>query len=126
MKLFCDTTRAAATAFLVTHGLMKCIWEKVDLFNIQMEINNMLLKIPREGHMWCMLEFVSIGYVSNELLLLNRVWKHQQVMFISVSDVLYAAGKNVDMKYFTQRQAEEKWSTLRFPNDQPPWNDFKL
>ena len=125
MKLCCDTTRTAATAFLVTHGLMEYIWEKVDLFNIQMEINNMPLKIPREGHTWCMLEFVSIGYVSNELLLLlNRVWKHQQVMFIS--DVLYAAGKNVDMKYLTQRQAEEKWSTLRFQNDQPPWNDFKL
>ena len=34
--------------------------------------------------------------------------------------------KNVDMKYPTQGQADKKWSTLRFPNDQPPCKDFKL
>ena len=89
--IVCHTTMTAATTFLVTDGWLKYIWVKVGMFNIQMEINNMPLKIPQEGHTWRMLEFVGTGYVSNELLLLDRVRKHQHVMFFS--DVLCAAGK---------------------------------
>jgi len=32
----------------------------------------------------------------------------------------------LDAKYLKRRQEHEKWSRLKFPNERPPRNDFKL
>ena len=49
---------------------------------------------------------------------------HQQVLFLSC--VLGASGKTLDLKYLKKSEAGEKWSTLNFPNEQPPPKDFCL
>ena len=49
------------------------------MFYILVEINNVPLKIPREGDRWLMAEFVRVDYGSNRL---DRVRTHQQVMFL--------------------------------------------
>jgi hypothetical protein len=44
-----------------------------------------------------MARFIAAGYNGIKLLILNRVWKHQQVLFLS--DILGAGGGLVDKKY---------------------------
>ena len=59
-----------------------------------------------------------------DLIRLNRVRVHQQVLFMS--SVLGASGKSLDKKYMTKHKLEEKWYTLRFPKENPPKKDFQL
>jgi hypothetical protein len=49
-----------------------------------------------------------------ELVKINRVRFHQQVLF--VSDILDAGGKRLNKKYPKQRQDNELCSTLIFPS----------
>ena len=51
--------------------------------------------------------------VSRDLLILNRVRKHQQVLFLS--DILGAGGESLDKQYFQKRWDANRWSTMRFP-----------
>ena len=80
--------------------------------------------MPRKADKWIMQLFVRAGFNKEDLLRLNRVCVHQHVLFISC--VLGASGKSVDKKYMTKRKPEEKWSTLRFPKENPPNKDFQL
>ena len=68
--------------------------------------------------------FVRAGFNKEDLLRLNRVRVHQQVLFLSC--VLGDSGTSLDKKYITKRMPEEKWSTLRFPKEKPPNKDFQL
>ena len=68
--------------------------------------------------------FAQLEIEEDELLRLNRVWCHRQVLFIS--DVFDASGRAVDRKYLEQRPLEEAWSTLIFPQERPPRSDFNL
>ena len=88
-------------------------------------VNNLEIKKPREGDRWLMAEFIKIGFTERELIRLNRVRLHQQVLFLS--DVLCAKGKYLDKKYLKKRRGNENWTTLtRFPTEKPPARDFKL
>jgi hypothetical protein len=49
-----------------------------------------------------MARFIGLGYSVEDLLILNRVRKHQQVLFLS--DILGAGGELLDKQYF-QKQA---------------------
>ena len=91
---------------------MVSIWEKYDMFNVVIDLNENFLKIPREGDKWIMPLFARSGFNKEDLLRLNRVLFHQQVLFLS--SVLGASGKSLDKKYMTKRKPEGKWSTLRF------------
>ena len=108
----------------VTPGWLKSIWEKVDLFNIRIEVNNVPLQQPKRRDEWLMAKFDGAGFCKADLLRLNKVRKHQQVLFLS--DVLCAQGKTIDRRYLTRRQEQEKWSTLRFPKEDPPRKDFRF
>ena len=87
-------------------------------------VNDNFLKMPRKGDKWIMQLFTRAGFKKEDLLRLNRVRVHQQVLFLSC--VLGASGKSLDKKYMTKRKAEEKWSMLRFPKEKPPNKDFQL
>ena len=76
------------------------------------------LKMPREGDKWIMQLFVRACFNKEDLLRLNRVRVHQQVLFLSC--VLGASGKSLDKKYMTKRNLEEKWSRLRFSKESHP------
>ena len=64
------------------------------------------------------------GFSKDSLLRLNRVRVHQQALFLSC--VLGASGKTIDKKYMFRRKPEEPWSTLKFPKEEPPKEDFHL
>ena len=74
----------------VTNSWLRSVWEKVDLFGIMVEIGNLDLSPPRIGDEWLMKEFLRMGCKKKELIHLNRVRIHQQVLFLS--DVLDAGG----------------------------------
>ena len=94
------------------------------MFKVVIDINDNFLKIPRKVDKWIMQMFVRAGFNKEDLLRLNRVRVHQQVLFMSC--VLGASGKYLDKKYMTKRNPEEKLSTLRFPKEKPPNKDFQL
>ena len=83
------------------------------MFKVVIDINDSFLKIPRGGDKWIMQLFVRAGFNKEDLLRLNIVRVHQQVLFLFC--VLGASGKSLDKKYMTKRKPEEKWSTIRFP-----------
>jgi hypothetical protein len=53
------------------------------MFSITMEITLLNLTPPCKGDEWLMAVLVHLGYTVAELLWLNRVRIHQQVLFIS-------------------------------------------
>ena len=67
------------------------VWGKCDMFKVVIDINDNFLKMPREGDKWIMQLFVHAGFNKEDLLRLNRVRVHQQVLFLSC--VLGASGK---------------------------------
>ena len=52
--------------------------------------------------MWLMQLFVKAGFDKDSLRRLNRVWVHQQVLFLSC--VLTASGKTLDSKFLRERK----------------------
>ena len=71
-----------------------------------------------------MVKFWEIGFDTEDLLILNRVRIHQQVVFLS--DVMDAGGRKLNKKYLKKRPQGENWSTLRFPVERPPRAHFQM
>jgi hypothetical protein len=57
--------------------------------------------------------FIAVGCSEKELQSLNRVWKHQQVLFLS--DILGACGGTVDERYLQKQRRGELWPSMKFP-----------
>jgi hypothetical protein len=108
----------------VTRSLAKRLWEKVDEYGVTIVLGIPDIKLPRKRDKWLMREFVGMGYSTRELLLLNLVRIHQQVIFLS--DILGSSGKSLDSRYLHRRGDEENWSTLQFPREKPPESAFRL
>ncbi len=82
----------------VTNTWLKSIWEKVDKFNITVEIAPLPIRPPQEGDKWFMQAVIEAGVTNaDELVKINRFQYHQQVLF--VSDILDAGGKCLNKKY---------------------------
>ena len=75
----------------VTFGWLKMLWEKIDKFGMEIRVNNVELGFGREEDSWLMESLLQAGYSEGELVRLNRVRIHQQVLFLP--DVLCAKGK---------------------------------
>ncbi len=98
----------------VTNSWLKSLWEKMDLFNLKVEIKELPLKMPRERNNWLMLVLEREGYSDNKLIrLVNWVQCHQQVLFYL--DIFDMRGRLIDRRYLTRRTLEESWSRLIFP-----------
>ena len=59
---------------------------KISFYEIDLMVHNIPLEFSRQGDKWIMVAFMNTGYSLKELLKLNLVRIHQQVLFIS--DVL--------------------------------------
>ncbi len=97
----------------VTTSWLKRVWEKVDNFGFVLSVCNLLSSFLQEGDDWLMARFIATGYDGYKLLILNRVRKHQQVLFLS--DILGAGGGLVDKQYLKKHRQGERWSSTRFP-----------
>ncbi len=84
---------------------LKQVWEKVDHYGFVLTVHNLSLSFPREGGHWLMARLIAAGYEGEDLLTLNRVRKHQQVLFLS--DILGASGGSLDKRYLEVRQIGE-------------------
>ena len=100
LELGFSATDPFATSFrrygnLVTDGWIKSIWEKCDHFKIDIKIGNVTLEPPREGDRWIMPVLAEAGHSPEQLVRLNRVRIHQQILFLS--DITTASGRVVDV-----------------------------
>ncbi len=66
----------------MTSSWLKRVWEKIDHYGFILTVNNLLSSYPREGNNWLMSRFITMGYTAAELLILNHVQKHKQVLFL--------------------------------------------
>ncbi len=89
----------------VTTCRLKQVWEKIDCNGFVLTVHNLSLSFPQEGDDWLMAQFIAPGYEGEELLTLNKVRKHQQVLFLSA--ILGASGGLLDNWYLEMRQVGE-------------------
>jgi hypothetical protein len=108
----------------VTTSWLKRIWEKSYFFGFSIHVNNPMTGYPREGDDWLMSRFIARGHTTIELSILNRVRKHQQVLFLS--DILGASGGSLDKRYLQKRQPEERWSKMKFPRKELTTPEMEL
>ncbi len=73
---------------------LKRVWEKVDHYGFVLLVHNLLVTFPWEGDDWLMAWFIAVGCSEEELWSLNRVRKHQQVLFLS--NILGASSRVVN------------------------------
>jgi hypothetical protein len=98
---------------MVTTSWLKRVWEKLDRFKFTVTVHNLNSVFPREDGNWLMARFIAIGYRGNGLRTLNRVRKHQHVLFMS--NILGAGGESLDKHYLQKWRGTDCWSTMKFP-----------
>lgn len=98
----------------VTASWLCSVWEKAWLFGIHIEEGKLKLEPPRTGDEWLMAMFLHLGFNEAELLRLNKVRIHQQVLYYS--NVMDARGTFVDKRYLTRWRQSETWSRSKFPH----------
>jgi hypothetical protein len=108
----------------VTDCTLKEMWHRVQRFGFVLQVHNFKLLPPRSRDKWIMQAFIDAGYSLADLLILNLVRQHQQVLF--VSDVFSADGRKLDEKYLQCRPRDETWSTLIFPVQHLQPGHFRL
>ena len=117
-----DYTRYGA---LATHSWVKMLWEKLSMFGIVTEIQDMERDFPRRGDKFLNQVFEDLGFSWSERVRLNRVRVYLQVLFLS--DVATASGARIEVEKMYPRPLDYKWSTYsRWPKEQPTPSDFEL
>ncbi len=97
----------------VTTCWLNRVWEKVDHYGFVLLVHYLLVTFTWEGDDWLMAQFIAVGCSEKELQSLNRVWKHQQVLFLS--NILGASGRTADKQYLQKQRRGELWSSMKFP-----------
>ena len=82
---------------LATDSWVKSLWERIDKFDLSLELNYNSLNLPRENDRPIMEWLVREGYRGAELEAINRVRKYQEAIF--VSDIATASGSTIDRTY---------------------------
>ena len=77
-----------------TNSWLKSLWEKTCAFGIQFTEGKLNLIPPQTGDEWLMPMFLRLDFTDKELLRLNKVRIHQQVLFYS--DVMDVRGTALD------------------------------
>jgi len=108
----------------VTTGFCTSLWEKLDNFQLKLQLGKEIISPPRQHDQWLMAAFESAGYTLGDCKILNMVRLHQQVIF--ESDIFNADGTTINPRYLHPRGAGKKWSTLRFGKQRPPSSAFNL
>jgi hypothetical protein len=102
----------------------KEIWSNMCRFGFDLSVNTVDLSPPRERDSWFMRAIEDAGFSPEECRIINIIWQHQQVVF--VSDVFGADGKNIDERYFQRRRRGDNWSKFTFATQKFPPQHFSL
>jgi hypothetical protein len=78
-------------------------------------VHNLHLMHPQEGDDWLMARLIVVGYRDDDQRALNRVRKHQQVLFLS--DILGAGDELLDKQYLHKQWETDHWSMMKFPEE---------
>ncbi len=97
---------------MITTSWLKRVWEKLDRFKFAVMVHNLRSVFPWEGDNWLMARLIAIGYRGDDLRTLNKVRKHQQVLFLS--NILGSGDESLDKCYLQKRQGTKRWSTMEF------------
>ncbi len=89
---------------MVTISWLKRVWEKLNRFKFAVRVHNLRLMYPREGDNWLMARLIVVGYRDDDLRMLNRVRKHQLVLFLS--NILGAGGELLDKQYLQKQRGQ--------------------
>jgi hypothetical protein len=108
----------------VTDSWLKSLWEKVFLFGVVIIEGKLKVEPPRTNDDWLMMVLLKLQFTEPELIRLNGVRIHQQVLF--VSDVMDVRGCALDQKYLSKQTPEERWSSFRFLIQSISNKDFRL
>ena len=108
----------------VTHSWLKYLREKLDLFQVKVEIRDTALRTPCTNDRWLKKALIAKGYRDAELIVLNQVQCYQQVIFLS--DILDTGGRAINIKYEWRHPQDKSWSTVVFPQERPSAQDFCL
>jgi hypothetical protein len=91
----------------VTHTWLRSLWEKVDKFDITVEIAPLSMVPLQEGDKWFMQAVVEAGFMSaQEMKILNPLHCHQEVIYLS--GVFNAGGSCLDRQYLDHWKQDEK------------------
>ncbi len=85
----------------VMHSWMKSVWEKSHHLQVETDIADLPVHLPRERDSWLMQEFVRINCNCDDLRRLNRIRAHQEVPFLL--DVMDASSRTIDRTYLEPR-----------------------
>jgi hypothetical protein len=103
----------------VTHTWLQSLWEKVDKFDITVEIAPLPMEPPQEDEKWFMQAVVEADLTSaQEMKILNCFRCHPEVIYLS--DMFDAGGRCLDGRYLDHQKQDEKWLTLIFPQEKSP------
>jgi hypothetical protein len=108
----------------VTDCFLKEWWSRLDRFGFKVHVQQDLTRLPRTGDRWLMTAFEEAGYTGQELVMLNLIRNHQQVVF--ESDIFGADGVHVDKRYLTCREHNACWSRWKFSKQKPTSKHLQL
>jgi hypothetical protein len=109
----------------VTHTWLQSLWEKVDKFDITVEIAPLPMDPPQEGEKWFMQAVVEAGFtLAQEMKSLNPFRCCWEVIYLL--NVFDAGGRCLDRGYLDHQKQGEKRSTLIFPQENPPPGHLRL
>ena len=93
---------------LATESWVKSLWERLQHFNIDMQIDYKVLPMPRVNDECIMESCVDNGIRGAELAGINRARKHQEAMFLS--DIAAANGQKIEESYLSDWMSSYEFS----------------
>ena len=118
---------------LATDSWIKSLWERIQHFHIDLQIDYKVLPMPRTNDECIMERCVDDGVRGAELASINRVRKYQESLFLS--DIVTADGRKLEQEYLYdwQQSAEYEFgkhrSQFEFGRECPSeadWNTWSL
>ena len=117
---------------LATNTWVKALWEKIDHYRLEIDIDYTSLPFPRENDVCIMERAVAQGVRDKDLIAVNRCRKCQEALFLS--DITRADGWRIDLRYLEdwksswERELGKHRSTLRYGLEIPSaadWSEWR-
>lgn len=108
------------------HSWVKCLWERIDFYKLEVLIDFPTIPLPRHGDQLLRDLFVSLGFTGADLHSLHRVRIHVCALFLS--DLVTANGRQIE-EMFLSPQPQNTYSSqssYRWREERPSTNDWTI